>query len=245
MNKKNLNLLCFIVLVSLMTACGGKNVFPSKPKVQIQRRISQRVRGPVPSTEITTDTAPVERKLSNSQKLVSLSPLVPSSLNKEDHSEYVLGAEDLLEVNVWKNADLSKIVLIRPDGKISLPLIGDVQASGLTVTELKEAIVGKLKHYKEIPVVSVIVKEVNSFSVFILGEVNKPGKLKLRSETTLLQVLTLSGGFTQFAARDKIILLRREHERERRIKINYTDIITGKDPEGNILLKRGDTIIVP
>ncbi len=160
-------------------------------------------------------------------------------------SDYLLGPEDVLDVLVWKNADLSRTVLIRPDGKVSLPLIGDVQAAGLTPSGLRDSIKSRLREYKETPEVSIIVKEVNSYHVFVMGEVVRPGKLLLRSETTLLQALTLSGGFTQYAALDKIVLLRREGGRETRRQLSYKSIVMGKSPEGNIVLKRGDTIIVP
>lgn len=162
-----------------------------------------------------------------------------------DTLDYVLGPEDVLEVNVWKNKDISKVVVVRPDGKISLPLIGDVKASGLTVRELKDSIISELTIYKDNPVVSVIVQEVNSLSVFVLGEVARPGKLKLRSDTTVLQALTLAGGFTEYASTNKIILLRRINGEEERLKIKYKKIISGEDIGQNIFLKRGDTLVVP
>lgn len=160
-------------------------------------------------------------------------------------SEYLLGPEDVLDVLVWKNEDLSRTVAIRPDGKVSLPLIGDVQAAGLTSSQLRDSIKERLREYKETPEVSILVREINSFSVFVLGEVARPGKFQLRSETTLLQALTLSGGFTQYAALDRIVLLRRIGGRETRMKIRFNDIVDGKDPEANVVLQRGDTIVVP
>jgi polysaccharide export outer membrane protein len=159
--------------------------------------------------------------------------------------EYVLGAEDVLEILVWRNEALSRTVSIRPDGKISLPIIGDLQAAGLTATQLRDSIKERLQEYKETPEVSVIIREVNSLAVFILGEVARPGKLQLRSETTLLQALSLSGGFTQYADPDNILLLRRENGGETRIRVRYKDIVSGKNPDGNLLLRRGDTILVP
>ncbi len=163
----------------------------------------------------------------------------------EDLSRYILAAEDVLEVLVWRNENLSRTVTIRPDGKISLPLIGEVQAAGLAPTQLRDAIKERLKEYKETPEVSVVVREVNSLSVFVLGEVVRPGKLQLRSETTLLQAITLVGGFTQFANYNNIVLLRKEGDRETRIRIKYRDIINGKNPSGNVVLRRGDTVLVP
>lgn len=159
--------------------------------------------------------------------------------------EYILGAEDLVEILVWRNEALSRTVSIRPDGKISLPIIGDLQAAGLTATQLRDSIKDHLQEYKETPEVSVIIREVNSLAVFIMGEVARPGKLQLRSETTLLQALSLSGGFTQYADSDNILLLRREKGGETRIRVRYKDIVSGRNPDGNILLRRGDTILVP
>lgn len=159
--------------------------------------------------------------------------------------DYILGAEDILEVLVWRNEGLSRTVLIRPDGKISLPLIGDLQAAGLTTTQLRDSIKKHLEDYKETPEVSIIVREINSLSVFVTGEVVHPGKLQLRSDTTLLQALSLAGGFTKFADVDNILLLRREKGRETRMQISYKKIVSGKNPGGDILLQRGDTIVVP
>lgn len=159
--------------------------------------------------------------------------------------DYVLGSEDVLEVLVWRDEGLSRTVSIRPDGKISLPLIGDVPAAGFTPAQIRDSIIERLREYKETTEVSVIVKEINSLSVFVVGEVLRPGKLQLRSKTTLLQAITLSGGFTQYADPNEILVLRQEGEREKRMRISYKEIITGKNPAANIVLQRGDTIVVP
>lgn len=185
-------------------------------------------------------TASMELPLAATEATGSSSVPVPFSA-----SDYLLGPEDVLDVLVWKNDDLSRTVSIRPDGKISLPLIGDVQAGGLTSSQLRDSIKERLREYKETPEVSILIREINSFSVFVLGEVAHPGKFQLRSETTLLQALTLSGGFTQYAKSDRIILLRRVGGRETRRKIRYSDIVEGKDPDANLVLQRGDTIVVP
>lgn len=181
----------------------------------------------------------------NRRMMASIAPSLPATSLDTDASDYILGSEDLIEVMVWKNPDLSTTVFVRPDGKISLPLIGDLQAAGLTSIELRDSIKVLLRRYKKTPEVSVIIREINSFSIFFVGEVVQPGKINLKSETTFLQAITMVGGFTEFADVKKIVLLRREHGREHRIKINYKDIITGDNPEGNILLKRGDTVLVP
>ncbi len=162
-----------------------------------------------------------------------------------NRADYVLAPEDVLDINVWKNDALTRTVFIRPDGKISLPLIGDVQAAGLTPDQLKDIIKELLQEYKELPEVSVVVRDIGSFAVYITGQVLRPGKLQLRSETTLIQALTQAGGFTPFAERNKILVLRREGDYETRIKVRYDDIVSGRRLAENIVLKRGDTIIVP
>ena len=164
--------------------------------------------------------------------------------------DYRLGPEDVLEVTVWKNEALSKVVTVRPDGMISLPLIGDVKASGLTADELSRKIAERLKEYKDSPQVSVAVKEVNSYYVYIVGEVNKPGKIPLKSHTTVLQAIALAGGFTQYASKSNMALVRMTQNgdgsvREIRVPLKYDDLLSGKGEAGNPVLKTGDTIVVP
>ncbi len=163
---------------------------------------------------------------------------------------FVLGPEDVIEVVVWKNPDLSRQVVIRPDGKVSLPLIGDVPASGLTADQLAGDIAQRFKAYKENPSVSVNVVEVNSYYVFVVGEVNTPGKLPLKSYTTILQALSLAGGFTQFASRNDLHVVRNVidgegESKELRIPLRYDDLISDEGGVYNITLKSGDTIVVP
>ena len=178
-------------------------------------------------------------------KTQSIYPGGPSGTGIEVSQDYILGPEDVIDISVWKNENLSRVVSIRPDGKISLPLIGDVEAAGLTTSQLRDSIKEKLKEYKETPEVSIIVKEINSLVVYITGEINRPGKLMLRSNTTILQAIILAGGFTQYASPNKILLLRRVGGIDTRKQIHYKNIVSGKSPEEDILLQRGDTIIVP
>jgi polysaccharide export outer membrane protein len=160
-------------------------------------------------------------------------------------SDYVIGAEDVVEVSVWKNEPLSKVVTVRPDGKISLPLIGDVQAAGLTASELKKAIMEKLLEYKETPTVSVIVQQVNSYAVYITGEVLHPGKYPVKSPVTLLQGITLAGGFTPYASKNNILLLRGSRSGGIRIKVKYKDILSGRKGSVDPILLPGDTVVIP
>ncbi len=162
-------------------------------------------------------------------------------------ADYIIGPEDVLEITVWRNADLSKTVAVRPDGRVSLPLVGDVTAVGRTAAQLSEDISGRLKEYKENPQVSIVVKEVNSYTVFVLGEVSKPGKYPLKSKTTLLQAITIAGGFTPVAARNKLVVFRFNDggDKDVKIKASYDDIVLRDSSGQNVVLKPGDTIVVP
>ena len=163
---------------------------------------------------------------------------------------FVLGPEDEIEVVVWKNPDLSSATVIRPDGRISLPIIGDIPASGLTADQLASDIAEQLKAYKENPSVTVNVVSVNSYYVFMVGEVTTPGKLSLKSYTTILQALSLAGGFTQFASRNDIQVVRNITNaegkvKELRIPLRYDDLISEEGGVYNLTLKSGDTVVVP
>lgn len=162
-------------------------------------------------------------------------------------TDYFIGPEDVLEITVWKSPDLSKTVQVRPDGRISLPLIGDVSAVGQTSVQLTEEISVRLKAYVENPAVSIVVKEVNSYAIFVLGEVVKPGRYPLKSKTTLLQAVTLASGFTPVASRNKIVIFRFPKDGEPLIKIkaSFDDIVLRDGTNQNIELKPGDTIVVP
>ncbi|MBM4279005.1 MAG: sugar ABC transporter substrate-binding protein [Deltaproteobacteria bacterium] len=160
-----------------------------------------------------------------------------------DSATYIIGAEDVLYIHVWREETLSRTVPVRLDGYISLPLIHEVKAAGLSPLQLKEEITKKLKELIENPDVSVTVMEANSFKVFVSGQVRTPGVVRLRSETTLLQLIPMVGGFTDWANQKKILIIRKEDGKEKRMTINYKRIVDGK--ELNIILKSGDTIIVP
>ena len=165
--------------------------------------------------------------------------------------DFVLGPEDVLEISVWRNQDLSrKEVVVRPDGKISMPLIGELVASGLDANQLANLITERLKEFKERPSVSVSVKEVNSYSIYVLGEVAKPGKYQLKSHATVLQAVAVAGGFSIYAAKNKMQVLRRLVKedgklREIRIPARYDDLVSGEGEIGNFILKTGDVVLVP
>jgi polysaccharide export outer membrane protein len=161
--------------------------------------------------------------------------------------DYIIGPEDVLEITVWKNAELSKEVQVRPDGRISLPLVGDISAVAKTPVQLTEEIVAKLRAYMENPTVSILVKQVNSYKIYVLGEVNKPGEFPLKIKTTLLQGITVAGGFTPMAARNKIVIFRftKDGGGLTKLKASYDDIVVRDGMGQNIELKPGDQIVVP
>jgi polysaccharide export outer membrane protein len=158
---------------------------------------------------------------------------------------YVIGAQDVLDVSVWKEPDVSRVVPVRPDGKISLPLLNDVQAAGLTPSQLAAQITDSLKKYVTTPQVTVIVTTINSQRVYILGEVTRPGAYPILPGMSVLQALSSAGGFTQYARVKSIFVRRFENGKEVKYPFNYKDVINGKKPEQEILLKAGDTIVVP
>jgi polysaccharide export outer membrane protein len=164
----------------------------------------------------------------------------------EDYSggpKYLIGPEDVLHISVWRDNELTLSVTVRPDGKISLPLIQDIQAEGLTASELSAVIHQKLLLFINEPQVSVIVTQVNAPKVFVLGNVLKPGSYPLRSDMSVLQTLSLAGGFTTFASPKNIKVIRTIKGKQEIRKVNYYDIID--NGAGNYLLKPGDMIVVP
>jgi polysaccharide export outer membrane protein len=158
---------------------------------------------------------------------------------------YVIGQGDVLEIFVWRNEELSRQTTVRPDGKISLPLIQDLQAEGLTVPRLKDRITQELKQYVQNPTVTVIVSRIQSYKISILGKVANPGVYPITTETTLLEAISMAGGFTEWAKTRKITVIRNEGGKKEKFRINYKKIVSGKDPSQNIILRRGDTIVVP
>jgi polysaccharide export outer membrane protein len=162
-----------------------------------------------------------------------------------DDPNYVIGPQDVLEVSVWKEPELTRSVPVRPDGKISMPLLNDVQAAGLTPLQLAADITSNLKKFVTNPQVTVIVATINSQRIYILGEVTRAGAYPLLPNMTVLQALSSGGGFTQFANTKKIYVLRVENGKQEKHPFNYKDVIHGNAPDQNIVLKAGDTIVVP
>ena len=171
-------------------------------------------------------------------------PATPAGNSAND--DYLIGNSDVLEINVWQEKELTESVPVRSDGKISMPLIGEVQASGRTPTQLKEEITAKLRAYLTAPDVTVVVLQMNSRKFNILGRVMKPGSYSLSATTTVLDAIAEAGGFQDFAKIKKIYILRRDDKgRASHIPFNYKDVIQGKHPEENIALLPNDSVVVP
>ncbi|PYQ10350.1 MAG: sugar ABC transporter substrate-binding protein [Acidobacteria bacterium] len=172
----------------------------------------------------------------------------PSSAKEQEaqpNNDYRIGVGDVLNIQVWKETDLTRSVPVRPDGKISFPLLDDLQAAGLTPLELKSVLSERLKQYLSEPRVTVVVEEVNSYKVYVMGEVVTQGALILKNKTTLLQVISLAGGFTPYAKKSDIVVIRNNGKRDQRISLSYERILSGKSPEQNLILEPGDTVVVP
>jgi len=159
--------------------------------------------------------------------------------------EYKIGPQDVLRIDVWKEPEISRVVPVRPDGKISLPLLNDVQAAGLTAMQLAGIISEGLKKYIAGPQVTVSVAEINSRRVYVTGEVSRPGAMQLLPNMTVLQALSSSGGFTQFAKIKNIYVLRMINGKQEKLLFNYKEVVNGRKPEQNIMLQPGDVIVVP
>jgi polysaccharide export outer membrane protein len=171
------------------------------------------------------------------------SPLFGEESAKQ--AEFYLGPGDVLEVSVWKDEALSRQVVVRPDGNISFPLIGDVQAQGRTVGELRKAVEDKIKGFVPDAPVNVMVMEVGSPKVYVVGKVGKPGVYIMGEPLRVMQVLAMAGGMTTFAQADDIIIIRNENEGQEVFEFNYSRVAVGKDLEQNIRLRSGDTVVVP
>lgn len=163
----------------------------------------------------------------------------------EVNIDYKIGPQDVVRVDVWKEPDISRTIPVRPDGKISLPLLNDVQAAGLTSVQLAGMIRDGLTKYITSPQVTVTIMEINSRRVYCTGEVMKPGAMPLLPNMTALQAISSCGGFTQFARIKNIYILRLEDGKQVQHPFNYRDVVKGKKPEDNIVLRPGDVIVVP
>jgi polysaccharide biosynthesis/export protein len=168
-------------------------------------------------------------------------PAAPAAVD----SEYKIGPQDVVRIDVWKEPEITRTIPVRPDGKISLPLLNDVQAAGLSAHELATTISKGLEKFINNPQVTVTVMEINSRRVYCTGEVTRTGAIPLLPNMTVLQALSSCGGFTQFAKIKSIYVLRQEAGKQVKLPFNYKEVVAGKKPEDNILLQPGDLIVVP
>ena len=160
-------------------------------------------------------------------------------------SDYSIGPGDILDISVWKDEALTKLVTVLPDGKISFPLIGDIVAGGKTVAALRNELNKKIAQYVPDPNLSVVVQQVNSMLIYIIGRVNHPGRFVLNSNINVLQALSMAGGLNPFAKKNKIMIFRKQGSATTAFTFRYDDVSKGENLEQNIMLKRGDIIVAP
>lgn len=162
-----------------------------------------------------------------------------------DPKTYIIGEQDVLGIDVWKEKDISQTVVVRPDGKITIPLVDEVYVVGLTPLQLQTLLEDKLKPFLTVPQVTVIVKEISSRKVYLMGQVGRTGPFLINSTTTVLQLIAQAGGLRDFAKKKKIYIMRNENGKTEQFRFNYDDVIKGKRLEQNIILRPGDTVVVP
>ena len=158
---------------------------------------------------------------------------------------YVIGTEDSLSINFWREKEMSAEVVVRPDGKISLPLLNDIQAAGLTPDQLREQLVKAATKFVAVANATVVVKEIKSRNVYITGQVTKPGAYPIIGQMNVLQLIAMAGGLIEYADSKNIVVMRNENGAPKYTKFNYKDVMKGKNTEQNLVLKPGDTVIVP
>ena len=200
----------------------------------------------VPSGMWAQNALPANTKSDAPVAVAAISQPVSTEVSKPHDDSFVIGANDVLAINVWKEPDVSRSVPVRSDGKISLPLAGEIQASGLTPLKLEQDIASKLQSYISEPEVTVIVQQINSQKFNILGMVSKPGSYSLTNSSTVLDAIAAAGGFRDFAKQKSIYVLRRNSNgTESRLPFNYKDVVKGKNPDQNVKLQPNDTIVIP
>jgi polysaccharide biosynthesis/export protein len=187
-------------------------------------------------------TAPQKPPVAAPQTPANGKPVAPAGVPLP--AGYVIGPEDVLSVVFWRDKELSADVVVRPDGKISVPLLNDIPAAGFTPEQLADVLVKAATKYIADPTATVIVKEIRSRKVYVLGEVGKPGTVPLIGEMNVLQLIATVGGLLEYADKENITIVRMENGKERRFKFNYKEVVKGKKPEQNIMLKPGDTVVV-
>jgi len=175
------------------------------------------------------------------EKKIKTADAATAAIVRARATPFLIGPEDILDVQVWKNVELSRTVPVRPDGKVSLPLVNDIQAAGLTATELRDQLTTRLSEFIPSPEVAVIVREVHSVKVTVMGMVRIPGRYEVKSPATVLELIGQAQGLTDFANRDRIIVIRQNGER---VPFNYRKVVNGSETD-NFFVRAGDIIYVP
>lgn len=192
------------------------------------------------------NTAKLKESPNPAAKSAADKDIKPGSPNvPPQNPEYVVGEGDVLHIDVWQEAEVSHSVVVRPDGKVSLPLINEVQVSGMTPLQIQTMIANKLTAFVNQPKVTVTVTEIHSKRAFITGEVTRPGEYPLNTEVTVLQLIAEAGGFTPFAKTGNIMVLRTMNGVQQRLRFRYKDVVQGRNTTQNIVLQSGDTVVVP
>ncbi len=218
-----------LLAIFLVTAVlSAQQTAPQKPSEQIKKAPAA---APQPADSKAADT-----------KAADLMKAQAKAAIPADSSTYVIGPEDVLLIYVWKEEQLTRTVPVRMDGMISLPLVDDIKAAGITPLQLKQQLVTNFQQYVDTPDVTVVVMEANSYKVFLQGEVKRPGVFRLRSETSFLQLIVMAEGFTDWANKKKITIIRKENGKDNRMNVNYNKIIDGE--EQDVMLKSGDIVVV-
>jgi polysaccharide export outer membrane protein len=176
---------------------------------------------------------------------VILSLLIANAVAFAAESTYQIGPGDVLEISVWKDESLTRKLVVPPDGILSFPLIGDLDVKYLTVTDVRKAITKKLSEYVPDATVSVILLNLNSLKAYVIGKVNKPGQYDITMETSVMQILSMAGGINPFADGNKILILRQINNKTVKIPFNHDQVMKGENLQQNILIQRGDVVVVP
>jgi polysaccharide export outer membrane protein len=226
-------------------AKGEKLMNEKKPVLLLALAIVALVQLPTSRAQTSHDSSRANR-YSASTASPAIDTRAPSTVGPANNSpDYLIGVDDMLDVNVRKEQELTRTLQVRRDGKISMPFLNDVQAAGLTTSQLADSISEKLKKYITSPQVTVMVTQTNSQRVFVIGEVGRPGAYTLLPGMTILQALSTAGGLTPYANAKKIFLMRTENRSQTKYAFNYKGVLAGHSPEQNRELKPGDTVVVP
>jgi polysaccharide export outer membrane protein len=220
----------------LLTAGALAQGAPSTPPAAPPAQAKPPVTAPAPTQQPATPTQ---------KPAAPATPAVQADKGITPPPDYVIGPGDVLVITFWREKDLSGEAMVRPDGRISLPLINDVVAAGLTPEQLREGLMKEAQRFVEDTNVTVIVKAINSRWIYVTGEVSKPGPYPLVGPTTVLQLIAMAGGLLEYADSDSIVVMRNENGKPSNFKFNYKDVVRQRNLQQNILLKPGDTVVVP